>query len=443
MRGDSAIKQRPVWHPWVVTKAIEGPLAKHLREIAEERRPVPSTAARRHHFVPSFALSQFATPRKRDGVLFKLDTQSGRPKKTTPDASCFVEELYSQDNEGALDRTLEAFFSIVENYAAKALSRLLADPLGLRDEDRQTLAYYFAFQYQRTPVALEHSAASQQATMAVMLGLRFADPDSFRVSYREQFGDDASQEEIEAFRHKTLTMLKGGEIAFDKPKLGAFQMMLQTADALASTIASLSWVLIEAQEDEFIISDRSLAMHDPTPKFPWSGHALRSSLRAQTTFPLSPHRCLALVQAEPPTIVAAADAEDVRELNLRIYGWASEFIYGRTQELLQRVRAEAKRRPEQVIRPRTPKPVILEEADSDDPTVGIEHVKKGWPRGVMVADEDGGERFCSYQLVDPDDQGSVEDVISAEEAIQRAFAAERATAAGRDEERGDDGWPDL
>ncbi len=166
-------------------RSVEGPLVKHLREIAEGKRPVPTTKARRHHFVPSFALSKFATPQKRDGVLFQLDTKSGQPKKTTPEKSCFVEELYTQEDEtGTQDRVLEAFFSVVENYAAQAFERFLGDPTKLSDADRQTLAYYLSFQYQRTPVVLEHSAQTQQAMMAVMVGLQSADAESFRERHR-------------------------------------------------------------------------------------------------------------------------------------------------------------------------------------------------------------------------------------------------------------------
>ena len=333
---------------------VEGPLVKHLREIAEGKRPVPTTKARRHHFVPSFALSKFATPQKRDGVLFRLDTNSGQPKKTTPDKSCFVEELYSQENEtGMQDRVLEAFFSIVENYAAQAFERFLADPMKLSDADRQTLAYYLAFQYQRTPVVLEHSAQTQQAMMAVVMGLQFAHAESFREKHREIFkDDDSTDEEIEELRQKTLKMLKSGEIAFDKPEFGAFQMMMATVDNVASSMASLTWLLLEAKEDEFVTCDRALAMHDPTPKFPWSGHALRSSPKAQTSYPLAPRHCLVLVQHPQPVAVVEADAEDVREFNLRTYGWASQYIYGTSQEVVQRVRIQAKDKPALVIRPR-------------------------------------------------------------------------------------------
>lgn len=219
-----------------------------------------------------------------------------------------------------------------------------------------------------------------------------------------------------------MQMLKAGEVTIDRSELAAFQMMLATSDHLASSIADLSWVLLEAQADEFVTGDRALAMHDPTPKFPWSGHALKSSPKAQTSYPLTPTHMLVLIQHPQPLVVAHADAADVRDFNLRTYGWASQHIYGRTQEVLQRVRIQAKRFPNGVIRPRTSKSVILEEVDPNDQTVGAEHASKGWPRTIAIANDDGSERIVSYQLIDPTDQKTVE-AISAEEATMRAHPA--------------------
>ena len=72
----------------------------------------------------------------------------------------------------------------------------------------------------------------------------------------------------------TLETLKSGGLGYDKPKLAALHMMMAVADAVARSIASLTWILVEATEGEFVTSDRALAMHDPTPKFPWAGHGL-------------------------------------------------------------------------------------------------------------------------------------------------------------------------
>jgi hypothetical protein len=91
----------------------------------------------------------------------------------------------------------------------------------------------------------------------------------------------------------------------------------------------------------------------------------------------------------------------VRDINLRTYGWAERFVYGRTQEVVQGVRQNAKRHPDKVIRPRAPMQVLFEPADPDDPTVGAEYVKRGLPRGAWVPDENGQRQFVSYTVLDP------------------------------------------
>jgi hypothetical protein len=90
----------------------------------------------------------------------------------------------------------------------------------------------------------------------------------------------------------------------------------------------------------------------------------------------------------------------VGALNLRTYGWAEKRIFGRTQALVSDVRSEAKRRPEEVLRPRPQHQVILVAADPNDPTVGREHVRKGWPRGLWIRGEDGSPQFVAYEVVE-------------------------------------------
>lgn len=89
-------------------------------------------------------------------------------------------------------------------------------------------------------------------------------------------------------------MLAKGEIAVSDPKAQAFGLLLSTADHVATTINALSWVVLRAEAGEFVTSDRAIAMYDPTPRFPWSGHAWLSSPGAQSTMPLDPAHCLLL-----------------------------------------------------------------------------------------------------------------------------------------------------
>jgi hypothetical protein len=129
-----------------------------------------------------------------------------------------------------------------------------------------------------------------------------------------------------------------------------------------------------------------------------------SSPKAVTSFPLSPKHCLHIEQGPPRSGSAVVDSRTVRQVNLRTYGWADRFIFGRGQHIVTRVRAEARKQPGLVVRPRQMKQVMLFEADPDDPSVGLEHVKRGWPRGLWHKDETGKPQFVGYEVLDPKDR---------------------------------------
>lgn len=66
--------------------------------------------------------------------------------------------------------------------------------------------------------------------------------------------------------------------------------MAKTVSAIALDVVQMRWALLIA-DDEFIASDRGLAMWDP--QLPASRrNAWASSPRAETTFPIGPTACL-------------------------------------------------------------------------------------------------------------------------------------------------------
>ncbi len=52
--------------------------------------------------------------------------------------------------------------------------------------------------------------------------------------------------------------------------------------------------------------------------------------------------------------VSEASAREIETINLRTYGWADEYVFGRTQDALAAVRTAARRRPADVVCPKTP-----------------------------------------------------------------------------------------
>jgi len=408
---------------------LEGPLAREIRKYVEDGHEMPRPPARRHH-VPAFLLARFAGPcGMRRGWLRQLDKRSGKPGRTTPNDGCFGIDLYTQasdddTNVAIPDTRVEMLFSIVEKHAAPALQRLVADPLGLTAEDRQTLSYFLAFQYTRTPPAITDLERTAQVLADLHTGLSLEHSD-FSDTYRTHIDRDANESQVEAARRKMLRQFLDGDVIVRAPNAALFTIV-STADALAEAYYGLEWLVAEADPGvgEFVTSDRALAIVDPTPKFPWSGDAPASSPSAQTTVPLDPHHVL-VVQSGPPRVGrTTAPRETVTRINLRTYGWAERFIYGNKQKTVQDVRTAAKQNRRAVPTPRVAHQVIVEEADPDDPTVGREHLQRGWPRGLWYTGNDGHERFMAYHVLKPGDRrgnhAALVDDLGARGRISRA-----------------------
>jgi hypothetical protein len=235
-------------------------------------------------------------------------------------------------------------------------------------------------------------------------GLALEHPD-FPERYRATVDPDADDEHIEAERQTMLRQFLSGAIDVHVEN-GDLETMLTGGDALATVIYGLEWVIVQAEPDagEFVTSDRALAVVDSRPKFPWAGEAPASSPGAATTIPLDPNHLLLLRHGPPRVTTANAQRREVEDLNLRTYGWAERFVFGRTQKTVQDLRSLAKRWRTAVPRPRCGRIVLCDDADPNDPNVGSEHLRRGWPRGLWHQAADGTEHFHAYRLLEPGDR---------------------------------------
>lgn len=101
--------------------------------------------------------------------------------------------------------------------------------------------------------------------------------------------------------------------------------------------------------------------------------------------------------------VATSGRAQVRRLNLMTYGWAQRFIFGTSKATVTRVRRQARQHPADVARRKSNKQVLLVPAEHHDPSIAAEYVRRGWPKGFYVEDDDGKQRLMSYVVVDLDD----------------------------------------
>lgn len=354
------------------------------------------TEAKRQHFIPRFLLSNFARNDGKGDLLFQLDIRSGKPNRVAPEQAASRRYFYAiLDEEGQRTNRVEGFLALVESHAAPALARLFDDPATLTPGDRATLSFFFALLDGRTPGSTEQTAVSSNAIMQMMFTNEFADTAKFAATYRKLFGE-ATDEVIEEFRQRVLRDLEEGRIEFSDPRAQAFGLNFNAAGAAASIVYDMHWTLLR-RPAAFITSDRGLAMHDPKPRFPWSGQRWLSSPNVQVTITLASDCCLLLDHREQATEVVDIDEDTADGINLRTYGWAGDYIYGHSQELVAHVRRLAKQRPDAVVRPIPHHQVLLFEADSDDRSLAEEHRRRGWPPYLTSDDV-----LHDYVVVGPD-----------------------------------------
>ncbi|MFP5387775.1 MAG: DUF4238 domain-containing protein [Thermoleophilia bacterium] len=399
-------------------------MGKELLEIVEGKKPWPESNAKRQHYVPRFQLADFTL----DGeTLFQLKTATGAPRKTTPTLAASKKFFYvypDAEMEGGKVNVLEGFFAMVENHAAPILRRLAIGD-ALSDEQRATLSFFFALQWGRTPGALKKAQEFGSEVMASLLASNISDKRKFaeaRERLKAEGDDDGhSDEEAEELRQRSVEMLRSGDLKIVDPSGGnTMGMLVNNAGELAMMMfGTMKWTVFVADEHEFVASDRGCACFDPTPMHPWSGHAPLSSPNAATIFPISRTACVLMTPSDDVMIetVQAAN-EDVRKLNLRTYGWADKLIFGATQGAVVRVRKDAKRHPELLVRPRPTCSVVLIERDPDDDALAREHVARGWDPYMVQEEPDGTVRYLDYMVVG-EDGNAVEVTLTADELVEQ------------------------
>jgi hypothetical protein len=367
----------------------ETPLFKQMeRTVAGGDYSALDSEARQQHFIPRFHLKRFSQERDGKNYLFQLDVHSGQPKRIQPEQAASGRYFYAvTDDEGTRHNRIEGFLAVVENHAAPAFARLLADPKKLSGSDRATIAFFLALLDVRTPGGTERGANMLDTMMRMMFASNFSDAPNFAKKYRELFGE-ANDEEIEEFRRRTLGMLRSDEVGYDSPRTAALSTGFRASGEIAAHIFGMTWTVLGSTDEYFVTSDRGLAMFDPKPKYPWSGNSWESSPKAQTTIPLSSQICLLIEPGgrDDPEVVDV-DPGLVEEINLRTYGWAGDYVYGETQEIVVNLRRVAKRRPAEIVRPKTNHQVVVFEADPADRSLAEEHRRRGWPPYLPVNGE--------------------------------------------------------
>lgn len=371
---------------------VPGPFAEWLRGLERGEKQLPNCDGERHHYTPEFLLKKFRGPGHK---LFQLDKNVGSCEEIKPKDAAWHPNLYAVDSAtGEHDGMIEGFFSIAENFAADSLNVLLNAPAKFTDEDRGNLAFLLAIQEQRAPGYLAEWEENLAQMGTVWATVELANTTGPKGTRRR------ATEAAEALVSGAVNIRPTRENILSTVMMG-----------LAHTVPpayGLPWTLLLAKEGAFVTSDRPLTMHDPAPPHKFSAAAWLSSEFATTTMPLSSRVCLRISPTGRSRFSTYETRKQVERINLRTYGWASTYVYGRSEELLLGLHALALAKPDRVPIPTVKRMVLLEDLASADPAVAEKNAAKGWNRYVTLRDDDGGHRLMSYEVI-----SSIEDARQA------------------------------
>src|SRR5580765_3023962 len=149
----------------------KAPLFVELAEVIEaddwERF---ESDAKRQNFVPEFLLRGFAARGSSEPLIYQLDVGSGETRRVQTGKAASGRYFYATLGEdGVRSNRIEGLLSRVESHAAESRRRFLAEPMALEDADRATLAFFFALQDARTPVATERAAAADDTLTRLLI----------------------------------------------------------------------------------------------------------------------------------------------------------------------------------------------------------------------------------------------------------------------------------
>lgn len=320
------------WPPAV----YDDPLAQRLRDIGAGLVPPPTSTARRHHFVPQLVLRGFESPAK-PKHLWYLDKASGRSRQVPISSVGFEPRLYAaKSDEGDYDNRIEGFLSLVEGYAAPALASLMN---GTLTTESVALACLLGLQVMRTPPVLDSIGALTEEFGQAQLEALLADADAFARFLSQRYGEQLAPGDVERRRQSHLQALsKGVRIRLANKREIALNQMVDSVLDAALAMAHADWYVLYSDKRPFVLNDCGYGRIQAADGLPTSG----------IVFPMRPDACLLVASPtsdEMRIVRAACDPREVMKLNLRTYGWASEFIFGHSQEAVASVRADARRNP--------------------------------------------------------------------------------------------------
>jgi hypothetical protein len=332
---DPPIPSRPAHWPAPV---YDHPLPQRLRDIGAGLVGLPDHEGRRHHYVPRLVLRGFECASKPKHIVH-LDKRSGQSRQVPIDSAGWAHRLYGGESEdGEHDNRIEAFLSLVEGYAAPALTRLIEGRATASEDEAMPISLLFGLQLTRTPRVLDGigdvvERMGQEELMRIL-----SDPDAFAEMVSQSRGERLRPDDVEQDRQDYLKAVADGlTLRLEGKRNVGLEAMVTSFVEAGFAMAHADWWILHPQGRSFVVNDCGYARFDESDRLPISRGIV---------FPTRPDSCIIVA---PPTSDATqvfrrkCSAPQADRINLRTYGWADRFIFGDSQAAVTAVHAAARR----------------------------------------------------------------------------------------------------
>jgi hypothetical protein len=287
---------------------------------------------RRHHYLPQFYLSGFASPK---GELWLTGLKDGKTWKGTPASVGHQRDFYRIDDlSGVEPNDLEKSLADFEGSAATVIRGISTS--GQLPEDEDAFSYLInlvAVMVARVPRTRDVLSKPIVETSEMMLQILASDERRLRAAYEAARQKTPSLLENPDF-YKMREMVATGGYVLGVSQNYQLKQLFEVVDIVLPVLADRLWSLLIAPEGvDFVTSDCPVAVEWTRPQPPSPFGAAFGLAETDVTFPLT-RRLALLGRFEGPAETGAASLKGVASINTRTCRWGQRFACSPKEDLV-------------------------------------------------------------------------------------------------------------
>lgn len=286
-----------------------------------------------HHYVPQGYLRRFATEKNPDQIF--AYEYGKKPYATNIHNVAGQRDFYTYTipETGEKDSALEDALADVDAEGVNLMKLLDAMPDGfidLPEEQKGNLLSYIAFQHTRNLQERKMWATSYEQSTKMQMQFVASHKDSYHKDAQKVFGDKYDHEQVEESRKAFLD--GRAEIEFDPMDqyfMGVALDMSRTLYEILFTLKKMVLVSRTPESGVFVTSDNPVTHYlteeqraKRPPIFQGVGY-----LDAIFQIPISPDRCLLLINEDMVMETFQYDQDAVNYINWHTYHFADRWIF--------------------------------------------------------------------------------------------------------------------